>query len=61
MVLDHLGDALNRNGDVAEAVTYWRRALDGEDEDDELNRAFVANKIREAEVALARGLEDEGR
>ena len=34
----------------AEAVEYWRRALEAEDEDEELDRARVERKIREAQA-----------
>jgi tetratricopeptide (TPR) repeat protein len=52
VVLDHLGDVLNRQHRVREALHYWERALTGEDEDGELDRAAVEAKIRGAEVAL---------
>ena len=38
MILDHLGDILNARGRVAEAVESWQRALEGEDEEGELDR-----------------------
>lgn len=52
VVLDHLGDVLRRRGNVREALDYWQRALKGEDEDGELDRARVERKIREAEAGL---------
>ena len=52
VVLDHLGDILARRGRAAEALQYWRKALKGEDEDGELDRARVEAKIREAQGAL---------
>jgi tetratricopeptide (TPR) repeat protein len=52
VVFDHLGDVLKKRGSVQEAVTYWRKALDGEDEDGELDRALVEKKIREAQSSL---------
>ena len=48
MVFDHLGDVLRKRGLVAEAVENWRRALEAADEDEELDRARVERKIREA-------------
>ena len=50
VVLDHLGDALARRGALAEALEYWKRAIAGEDEDGELDRAALERKIREAEA-----------
>lgn len=52
VVLAHLGDVLERRGNVREALDYWQRALTGEDEDGELDRARVERKIREAQVGL---------
>jgi tetratricopeptide (TPR) repeat protein len=52
VVLAHLGDVLERRGNVREALDYWQRALAGEDEDGELDRARVERKIREAQVGL---------
>jgi tetratricopeptide (TPR) repeat protein len=49
VVLDHLGDVLQRRGNTREALDYWQKALKGEDEDGELDRARVEKKIREAE------------
>jgi len=48
VVFDHLGDVLRKRGLVAEAVENWRRALAAADEDEELDRARVEGKIREA-------------
>jgi tetratricopeptide (TPR) repeat protein len=50
VVLDHLGDVLQRRGNVREALDYWQRALKGEDDDGELDRARVERKIREAQA-----------
>jgi tetratricopeptide (TPR) repeat protein len=55
VVLDHLGDVLKRRGNVREALDYWQRALQGEDEDGELDRARVQHKIREAQASLDEG------
>ena len=55
MVFDHLGDILKRRGNVQEALVYWRRALDGEDEGEELDRALVQRKIREGQASLDDG------
>jgi tetratricopeptide (TPR) repeat protein len=52
VVLDHLADVLKRQGNVKEALELWRRALDGEDEGEELDRARVEQKIREAQTSL---------
>ena len=48
VVFDHLGDVLRKRGLVAEAVENWRRALEAADDDQELDRARVERKIREA-------------
>jgi tetratricopeptide (TPR) repeat protein len=52
VVLDHLADTLERRGSVQEAVTVWHRALEGEDEDGELDRDKVQTKIHKAQSAL---------
>jgi tetratricopeptide (TPR) repeat protein len=52
VVLSHLADTLERRGSVEEALTLWRQALDGEDDDGELDRDRVAQKIRAAQSAL---------
>ena len=52
VVLDHLGDVLKRRGAVREALDYWRKALEGDDESDELDRTVVQRKIREAQAGL---------
>jgi tetratricopeptide (TPR) repeat protein len=52
VILDHLADTLNRRGRLEEALAYWRQALQGEDEDEELDRAAVERKIREAQLHL---------
>ena len=52
VVLDHLGDVLGRQGKTAEALEYWNRALTGEDEDGELDRTRVAEKIKDAQARL---------
>jgi tetratricopeptide (TPR) repeat protein len=52
VVLAHLGDVLERRGNVREAVDFWRRALTGEDDDGELDRARVERKIRDAQAGL---------
>ena len=51
VVFDHLGDVLRKRGVVAEAVENWRKALEAADDDQELDRARVERKIRDA-VAL---------
>ncbi|HET8647500.1 MAG TPA: tetratricopeptide repeat protein, partial [Vicinamibacteria bacterium] len=55
VVLDHLGDVLRRRGNVREALAYWQRALQGQDEDGELDRDGVERKIREAQAGLDSG------
>ena len=52
VVLDHLGDVLRRRGSVREAVEYWRKALRAEDDGEDLDRAGVERKIREAQASL---------
>ena len=52
VILDHLGDIVDRRGRVAEALQCWRKALKGEDEEGELDRARVETKIRDAEGVL---------
>jgi tetratricopeptide (TPR) repeat protein len=52
VILDHLGDILERRGHVTEAMTFWQKALQGEDEEGELDRAGVERKIREAQTLL---------
>jgi tetratricopeptide (TPR) repeat protein len=52
VVLDHLGDVLKRRGAVREALDYWRKALEGDDESDELDHTVVQRKIREAQAGL---------
>jgi tetratricopeptide (TPR) repeat protein len=52
VILDHLGDILSKRGRVAEALLYWQRALEGEDEENELDRSRVEAKIREAQGVL---------
>ena len=47
VVYDHLGDVLERRHNP-EAVVFWRKALEAEDEDSELDRANVERKIRDA-------------
>jgi tetratricopeptide (TPR) repeat protein len=55
VVLDHLGDVLQRRGNLREALDYWQRALKGEDDDGELDRARVERKIREAQAGVDDG------
>jgi len=50
-----MGDVLKRQGNLREALDFWRRALDGEDDGDELDRARVEQKIREAQTSLNDG------
>jgi tetratricopeptide (TPR) repeat protein len=52
VILDHLADILSKRGRVAEALLYWQRALEGEDEESELDRPRVEAKIREAQLVL---------
>jgi cytochrome c-type biogenesis protein CcmH/NrfG len=52
VILDHLGDILARRGRVGEALSLWQKALVGEDEEDELDRARVEAKIRDAQGML---------
>jgi hypothetical protein len=37
---------------MAEALLYWQRALEGDDEESELDRPRVEAKIREAQGVL---------
>ncbi|MGH9333125.1 MAG: tetratricopeptide repeat protein, partial [Vicinamibacteria bacterium] len=46
VVYDHLGDLYFRKGNLEQAVSFWRKALD--EEDDELEKDEVARKIEEA-------------
>jgi tetratricopeptide (TPR) repeat protein len=46
VVYDHLGDLYFQKGDREQAVAYWRKALD--QEDDELEKDDVARKIEQA-------------
>ena len=46
VVIAHLGLILAAKGESAEALKYLRLALDGEDEDNELDRVLVEEKIR---------------
>jgi tetratricopeptide (TPR) repeat protein len=55
VVLDHLGDILKAQGRVAEALDFWKKALQGEDEEGELDRSRVERKVRDAQVALQVG------
>ena len=48
VVFDHLGDVLRKRGLAAEAVENWRKALEAADDDQELDRARVERKIRDA-------------
>ena len=52
VILDHLGDIVSKRGRVAEALLYWERALEGDDEESELDRPRVEAKIREAQGVL---------
>lgn len=47
VVMAHLGLILAAKGDHAEALKYLRLSLEGEDEDGELDRTLVENKIRD--------------
>lgn len=55
VILDHLGDILERRGRLDEAIVVWQRALEGEDEDDELDRERVERKIGLARSAKGGG------
>ena len=44
-----LGAARIHRSELREALEYWRKALDGEDDDGELDRTAVERKIRDAE------------
>jgi tetratricopeptide (TPR) repeat protein len=46
VVYDHLGDLYSRKGNLERALSYWRKALD--QDDDELEKELVARKIEEA-------------
>jgi tetratricopeptide (TPR) repeat protein len=52
VVLDHLADTLQRRGEVQQALALWRQALEGEDEDGELDRDKVERKIRDTRSAI---------
>jgi tetratricopeptide (TPR) repeat protein len=52
VVLDHFADLLVKKGDVNEAIRYWKKALEGEDLEGELDRAQVERKLREALATL---------
>jgi len=52
VVLDHLGDVLKRRGAVREALEYWRKAMQGEDDGEELDRTVLQRKIRDAQAGL---------
>jgi tetratricopeptide (TPR) repeat protein len=52
VVLDHMGDIVARRGRVAEALSFWQKALRGDDEENELDRPRVEAKIRDAQGAL---------
>lgn len=52
VVLGHLGDILARRGKTAEAMASWQKALQGEDDEGELDRARVERKIRDAQTGL---------
>ena len=47
VVIAHLGLILAAKGDDAEALKYLRLSLEGEDEDGELDRTLVEQKIRD--------------
>ena len=47
VVIAHLGLILAAKGDQVEALKYLRLSLEGEDEDGELDRGLVENKIRD--------------
>ncbi len=55
VMLDHLGDVLKKRGSADGALGFWRRALTGEDDDGELDRALVEKKIRDAERSANAG------
>jgi Flp pilus assembly protein TadD len=52
VILDHLAETLRARGKVQEALKVWKRALAGEDEEGELDRARVEEKIKEAQSLL---------
>ena len=52
VVFDHLGDTLERRGNVQEALVFWKQALGATDDDEELDRPRVEQKIRAAEKSL---------
>ena len=52
MILDHLGDILSKRGRVGEALRHWQQALEGDDQESELDRPRVEAKIREAQGVL---------
>jgi tetratricopeptide (TPR) repeat protein len=47
VVLDHMGDILVKRGRAREAIEFWRQALAGEDEEQELDRSKVERKIQD--------------
>jgi tetratricopeptide (TPR) repeat protein len=52
VVLDHFGDLLKRKGEATEALQYWKKALAGEDQEGELDREKVEQKLRETQASL---------
>jgi tetratricopeptide (TPR) repeat protein len=52
VVLDHLGDVLIKRGRARDAVESWRQALNGDDEEQELNRLHVERKIQDVLQSL---------
>jgi tetratricopeptide (TPR) repeat protein len=51
VVLDHMGDVLQKRGSRQEALEFWKKALQAEDDGEDLDRPTVERKIREAEAA----------
>ena len=52
VVFEHLGDTLERRGNVQEALVFWKQALGASDDDEELDRPRVEQKVRAAEKSL---------
>jgi tetratricopeptide (TPR) repeat protein len=52
VIQDHLGDLLNRRGQLEDAMSAWQRALDGDGES--INRSEIEDKINSARQKLGR-------
>ena len=52
VILDHLGDTLRARGSMQDALKAWKGALAAPDEDEELDRERVQEKVREAQSLI---------